>query len=637
MTEFCNGLNKYLRTATMSKLEDVERELYGKEKEVAEDIERRTKWRMFSSPSRSRVSTIWTPEHGAADDQERPWIRHPWRYFFGSIFLILIILAGIFVFFYLRAQGQEARIELISGDTVQSGGVITISFVYKNVSHTILHDGEIVVTLPEGSLVRSQGVDSKAPARISKPVEDLKPGDQGVIEIAVRLFGQEREDAKIEAIYFYRPENLRARFSARAEKIVRILKVPLALSMEIPETLSRGQEVSMKVRYVLDGALPFGEMALVMEYPSGFTFVSSEPKPVVGNMIWDIGTLEPGKEGVITIHGTMTGEEGEIQAFRSSLGTFNLSTKQVRAFSQSSKEITIAVTPLSVQGFLGNNRQGVVRPGEELKFVIQYRNNTNETLKNITVKALLEGKALNKLTLVVGDEGVVDFQTGAAIWGPGNAPQLRELQPNESGELRIAIKMKDPPPVTDQKDKNLTVALRSSIGVASIPDELKGTNLSSEDTIEFKVASKVIFSGKALYGSSPILNSGPFPPEVGQKTTYTIVWEVKNFTNDIANADVVATLPPNVTWENITQAGGTSITYDAPSSEVRWHIGTVVAGTGVRSPTLISAFQVSIIPAEIDRDNFIKLINPSRLTGTDVFANAPVDQQIGFMTNKTEQ
>ena len=621
----------------MPKLEDIERELYGKEKEAAEDIERRIKWRMFSSPSRSRVSTIWTPEHNSAGDGERPWIRHPWRYFFGGTFFVLIILAGIFVFFYLRTQGQEARIELQGSDTIQSGGIITISMVYKNVSRTTLRDGEIVVTLPEGSFVRDQGVDNKAPIRISKPVEDLKPGDQGVIEMSVRLFGQEREDEKIQAIYYYRPENLRARFSARVEKIVRIVKVPLVLSMEVPDILSRGQDVSIKVHYVLDGTLPFEEMALHMEYPNGFTFISSEPKPVVNNTIWDLGTLEPGREGIITIRGTMAGEEGEVKAFRSGIGTFDSFTKQIRVFSQSSKEITIAVTPLSVQGFLGKDRQGVVRPGEELKFVIRYRNNTNETLKNITVKALFEGKMLDKLKLSVGDEGVVDFQTGAVIWGPGNVPQLRQLEPNESGELIVIIRMKDPPPVIDQKDKNFTVAMRSLISVASIPDELKGTNLSSEDIVEFKVASRVIFSGKALYGSSPIPNSGPFPSETGKKTTYAIVWEIKNFTNDIANADIVATLPPNVTWENVTKTDGASITYDAPSSEVRWHVGTVAAGVGVRSPTFTGAFQVSIIPAEIDRDRPIKLINQSRFTGTDSFAGIAVDQEIGPMTDRIDQ
>lgn len=618
----------------MGKLEEVEKQLYGKEKEAADNIERRTKWRMLFSPSPSRTPHIWAPEHTPFDNQETPWVRHPWRYFFGGIFLILTVLAAIFIFFYLRAQGQEARIEIQGSSTSQSGSVITFSLVYKNISHTILHDGEIVITLPHGSIVRDQGNDGEAPPRISKPVDDLKPGDQGVIEINTRLFGQEREDQKIQVIYYYRPENLRARFSARAEKSVRIVKVPLALSWEVPETLSRGQDTNIKVHYVLEGTLSFQDMALRMEYPSGFTFTSSEPKPTVGDGIWNIGTLEPGREGIIAIHGVIAGEEGEVKAFRSSIGAFNASTKQLRMFSQSSKEITIAVTPLSVQGFLGNLREGVVKSGAVLNFAIRYRNNTNVVLKNITVKALLIGSILDPLTLSLANDGVIDSQTGAAVWGPGNVVQLRELQPNETGELALVIHIKDPPPVISQKDKNLTVVMRSSISVASIPDELKGTKLTSEDTIEFKVASKFIFSGKSLHGSSPILNSGPFPPQVGQKTSYAMLWEVKNFTNDIANAEVVTTLPPNVTWENATKTDGTLVTYDSASGEVRWRIGTIPAGTGVLSPTLTAAFQVAIIPAETDRGHAMRLINPSRLTGTDSFANIPVNQEIDVLTTE---
>lgn len=618
----------------MGKLEEVEKQLYGKEKEAQDSIERRTKWRILFSPSRSNAPHIWAPEHAPSGDQETPWVRHPWRYFFGGIFIILTILAGIFVFFYLRSQGQEARIEIQGSSTTQSGGIITFSLVYKNVSHTILHDGEIVVTLPEGSFVRNQGSDNEAPPRISKQVEDLKPGDQGVIEISARLFGQEREDEKMQVLYYYRPENLRARFSARAEKSVRIIKVPLALSWEVPETLSRGQETSIKVHYVLDSTLPFQDMALRMEYPNGFTFISSEPKATVSDSIWNIGTLEPGKEGIIIIRGVMTGEEGEVKAFRSSLGTFNASTKQLRTFSQSSKEITIAVTPLSVQGFLGSLREGVVEPGAILNFAIHYRNNTNVVLKNITVKALLVGSVLDSLTFNPANEGIVDSQTGAAVWGPGNVTALRELQPNESGELALTVRVKNPPPVISQKDKNLTVVMRSSISVASIPDELKGTKLMSEDTIEFKLASKFIFSGKSLHGSSPIPNSGPFPPQVGQKTSYAILWEVKNFTNDITNAEVVATLPANVTWENVTKTDGASITYDSASSEVRWRIGTIPAGTGVLSPTLTGAFQVAVIPAQTDQGHAMKLINQSRLTGTDSFANIPVNQGIDVLTTE---
>ncbi|MEK7083134.1 MAG: hypothetical protein AAB972_03090, partial [Patescibacteria group bacterium] len=116
--------------------------------------------------------------------------------------------------------------------------------------------------------------------------------------------------------------------------------------------------------------------------------------------------------------------------------------------------------------------------------------------------------------------------------------------------------------------------------------------------------------------------------------SYAILWEVKNFTNDILNAEVVGTLPPNVTWENITKTDGTPVTYDSASSEVRWRIGTISAGTGVLSPTMTSAFQVAVIPDETDRGHAIKLINPSRLMGTDSFTGIPVSEEIDVLTTE---
>lgn len=619
----------------MGKLEEIEQQLYGKEKEVQESLERRTNRRAFFPRTRSHLPSIWVPEHPPMGG-DAPWVRHPWRYFFGATFLVLIALSGVFVFFYLRAQGQEARVEIQASDITESGGTITIPIVYRNVSRTTLHDGEIAISLPPGAILRDQGSDIEAPSRIIKKIEALKPGDQGVVEITVRLFGQEHEDQTIGVIYYYRPENLRAQFSARADKIVRIVKVPLALSWEIPETLSRGQDVTIKIHYTLDNSLPFNNISLKMEYPSGFTFTSADPKPAVGSNIWHIGTLEPGQEGVITVRGTMAGEEGEIKAFHSSLGVFNVLTKEWKTFSESSEDIMIAVTPLSVQGFLGQAREGIIKPGAKLKFMVKYRNNTTSILQNVTVKALLQGSILNQLTLIPENDGVVDAKTGAAVWGPGNVHGLRRLAPDQSGELTLTITAKDPPPVISEKDKNLTISMQSSIDAASIPDELKGTNLSSVDRIEFKVASKVLFSGKALYGESPIPNTGPFPPQVGMKTTYSILWEIKNFTNNISNAKITTTLPPNITWESTTRADGTAITYDTASSRVTWEIGVVPAGTGVLTPTRVGAFLVSVTPAEIDRQTVMKLINGSEFIGTDSFTSELVNFSIGHMTTAVE-
>ncbi|MDP3769523.1 MAG: hypothetical protein Q8R40_01120 [bacterium] len=618
----------------MDKLEKVEKELYEKEKEAQEDLERRSKWRVFYPRTSQKVPSTWVGQRPSDPGPQPSIMRHPWRYVGGGIVLLLIALTGVFVFLYLRTQGQEARIEIQASDTTESGGIITIPVVFRNVSHTTLGEGEIVITLPEGALLREDGRDIEAPVRISKKVADLKPDEQGVVEISARLFGKENEDQLITAVYVYRPESLRARFSAKATKEIMISKVPLALSWEVPETLSRGQEVNLKVHYVLSSRLAFEKMALRMEYPNGFTFISSEPKPSFGDTVWELGTLEPEREGIIVIHGKIAGEEGEIKAFRSGLGSFNALTKEWKVFSESSRDIQIAVTPLAIQASLEGQREGIVKPGSLLNFSLTYRNNTSSTLKNVTIKAFFEGSVLNRSMISPGEGGVVDFESGAAVWGPGNVKKLREIGPNESGEVKVSVRTKDPPPVLTDKDKNLVVGLRALIDAASIPDELQGTTLSSQDRIEFKVSSKVVFSGKVLYRDSPIPNTGPLPPKVGEKTSYTIVWEVKNFTNILENTDIVATLPPNVKWENVVRSEGMQIMYDAPSGQVRWHMGSVAAGTGVLKPTLTGAFQVSITPAEVDRSTAVRLVNESFLSATDMFTNESVEQKINDMSTE---
>lgn len=614
----------------MTRIEEVEKKLYGKEKEYEEELERRGKWRVFFPRSPRRLPSSWTGQQPPTHVPEKNIImRHPGRYFLGAAALLLILLGGVFVFLYLRTKGQEARIEIQSSDTTESGAIITIPVVYRNDSHTTLTEGEIAITLPADALLREQGQDIKPPPRVTKKIEDLKPGEQGVTEISVRLFGQERQDQLIDATYLYRPQNLGARFSAHATKTIRISHVPLSLSWDVPETLSRGQKVDIKVHYILSSNLSFENMALQMEYPSGFEFISADPKPTTDTNVWSIGTLQPEQEGIITIHGKMSGEEGEVKAFRGGLGSFNPSTKEWRPYSESSREIKIAVTPVSIQAFLGEHqREGVINPGQTLEFTYTYHNNTSATLKNVTVKAFFEGSVLDRRTFISRDGGAIDFDTGAAVWGPGNVAKLREILPGEGGELYLSVHLKDPPPIVNEKDKNFTVGVRSTIDVASISEELQGTQLHTEDHIEFKVSSKVMFSGKTLYGSSPIPNTGPLPPKVGEKTTYTVLWEVKNFSNDMENAEVTTALPSNVKWENVMVTDGVPITFDSASNQIRWHIGRIPAGTGVLTPTLRGAFQVSVTPAEADRGNAVTLTTESMFSGIDSFTGEAIEQKI---------
>ena len=616
----------------MGHLEDVRKALYGKEKKDEETIQKRLSWRMFFPRPRRSIPVTWVgQEHApqASGGRKRKLLA---PLFVTLLTVIILVSIGLFVFLYIGYRGQEAQISIRASTRTESGALVTIPIVVRNVSREILTEGEVVLTLPSGSMVREEGRDKPAPGRLVRRVADLKPDQTDVIEFEVRFFGSEGDEPMVEAAYVYRPGGVRAKFTARADHAVRIVSVPLALSWDFPETLTRGQNVEITVRYVLQSKSPFHDVAFRIQYPPGFIFESADPPPAVDETLWMIGTLQPQREGSLVIRGSISGEEGEVAAFRGALGIYNAVTQEWNSYTESSRELKIAVSPLMIEGVLDGARSKVVTPGDHLNFEVRYRNNTPAALKNVTIRAYIEGQVVNRSTLQPDRTGVVEFGTGAVVWGPGSAAELRDIAPGQGGKFGFGARSRTPPPMRGEEDKKQIVRLRVEIDVATIPGQLQGTKLHAEDLIEFKVRSETSFAAKALYNSPLIPNSGPVPPRPGEKTTYTIHWEIRNYTNDLADAQVVSRLATNVAWEQAVQTQGSPISYDSASGIVRWHIGNIPAGMGVLTPALIGAFQVSIIPSDIDAAGTIVLTQESEFTAKDTFVNEEIKRRVEGLT-----
>lgn len=618
----------------MSKLEELEEELYGKdEKKLQARLPKRVVLPSVSGKSR----TMWFEPERPARTQKSNWRRKALMMFLGALLIALMIGGALLLFFYLGTRGQEATLTFHGGDTIDSGGVLTIPVAFKNVSKTILREVELTFILPEDALYYEGGLEKPAPPRVLMKLDDLAPGEEGVREITVRMFGKEGEQKKIDALLLYRPESLRARFSTKITKVLTVARVPLAISWNLPQTLSRGQSVDVVVRWRASGEKPFTGMSLRLEYPPGFTYVSSEPKASLGDALWELGTLESGKEGTIIVHGVISGEEGEIKSFKAGLGVFNTLTKDWKPYSESSVETKIAEIPLSVQVFLGDTREGIIDPGAQLQFSLRYRNSTASTLKNITIRAFLEGSIVELNTLTIDNGGVFDATGNSLVWGPGSNEALRTLEAGKEGVLTFRVNTKTRPIVRSTQDMHQVVRVRATIDAAGIPKELQGTNLHAEDLIQLKVRSKIIFEGKSLYRASPLLNSGPLPPKVNEKTVYTIMMEIRNFTNALHNVEARGVLPPNIKWENVISPSDARIAYDAASGEVRWRIGEVKAGVGLLSPALVGAFQVSLIPSEVDVGKSPILFRELRLTGTDSFTEDARVEEVPTLTTELRE
>jgi len=619
----------------MGKLDDLEEELYGKE-ESRELVKRARKRIVFSNNSRE-FPTSWLGQNDPKPKSRFWGDRNLFRLFLGILAILFSIGGAVFVFLYLGTKGQEALVTVEGREEIQAGEVVTVPIVFKNLSRVALQEVELTIILPQDSLLEDNGAERRAPPIISKKIGEIGPGEEGADEVTVKFFGKEGDEKNVEVSLLYRPENLRARFSARGGKIFKISRVPLAISWEIPPLLSRGQEVEVRVRYSSTASLLFKNMSLRLDYPPGFNFISADPLPNIGDAIWQIGALDSGQEGSITFRGRITGEEGEIKIFQAGLGLFDPLTKEWRPYRESAEETKIAVIPLAVQGFLDGLKDKTVNPGDRLKFTLRYKNNTESTLKNVSIKAYLEGDILDLSSLAVENGGVFDSESRSIIWNSAGLAEFGEVPAGKEGEVGFGILARDRPIVRGSQDKNLKVVLRSSIEVVGVPQELIKTELRSEEKLEFKVNSKITFSGRALYRSSPILNSGPLPPKVGLKTTYVILWGVRNFTNDLQNAEVRTKLPANIKWEEVVWPQDARITFDAGTSEVRWSLGLVKAGTGVITPTLTAAFQVSLTPSEADLGKSPILTNETKFLSLDNFTNQNLEARLeSFSTRLTE-
>ncbi|MDP3771950.1 MAG: hypothetical protein Q8Q94_01070 [bacterium] len=629
----------------MGKIEDLQQELYAKEGD--EVVAKRMHRRVFF-PERMR-----SPEaHWSEDEDVRAPTKKNKSLGAGQLILIglgvfLLIGAVVAAIFYFIPRGVGVEITIRDNGPVESGEVVTIPISIRNTSSVALENADLSVVVPPSALVKENGLEISAPPRILRHIGTIRAGEEVVVDITVRLFGAEGDEETIEVDVLYQPENLKARFSAKQKKKFIIGRVPIAIFLEFPDTLAKGQETEIIVRYSSQARDTFPAMAVMVDYPPGFTFLSAEPAPLVESRIWDVGRVDPGKEGVIKIHGTVSGNDAETKAFGAHIGTYNIVTKEWKQYAQVAREAHIAVTPLAVHSALTQVHEGSIKPGDPLSFAVSYQNNTPFALKNISLQVEVnevaslatgvtlaggEPSVLIPISLQIGDGGVVDGTTHLVRWTPAGTDALRELASEASGVVHFSVNTRARPAVRSDRDQNISVRVRAKITAAGVPQELAGTDLDSEETTDFKVRSLLLTAGQSRWGAAPFVNTGPLPPRVGHKTTYAVLWEIRNFTNDLQEVMVEGTLPPNVRWENTTAPSSARVSYDGASGLVRWSPGIIPAGTGILNPALSLAFQVSVTPADIEVGRVLDLVKNIRVRGKDAFTGDAVESVIQTVT-----
>jgi len=524
------------------------------------------------------------------------------------ITLIIIILAAITgivgLYYYQRNiySKEILKLEILGQGEADLAQEIEYIVKYKNNGDTRLEEPELIFEYPEYS-IPSEG-DSQ---RVTKNASDfggaIYPGQEQTFSFKARLFGREGEVKQAKATLGYQPKNLKARYSSDTTFTTVIKKVSLTFDFDLPTKIESAKDFDFKLNYFSNVDYPLSGLRVTVEYPSDFEFVESAPQSLEKKE-WEIGLLNKAKGGRISVTGKLRGEIGEEKVFQAKLGTWR--DGEFILLKEVAKGVEITKPSLYVSQQINGNPRYVASPGDSLHYQIFFKNLGEDIFTNLFLIVKLEGGAFDFSTMIA-PQGTLESGDNSIIFDWKRVPRLQFLDAGEEGEVDFWIELKDEWPISGSEDKNPEIKM--NIYLSQIQEQFVN-----------KVNSKLEIVQKVYFQDEVFGNAGSIPPRAGEGTTYTVMWQARNFYNDVSGVKIKAKLPPNVdlTGNIFPENGSSNFTFDSDSREIVWGAGDLKVSEGVEgtaAPNL--SFQVRLTPYANQVGQTPEIIGEAVISGED--------------------
>jgi hypothetical protein len=516
---------------------------------------------------------------------------------FTTFILISVLLAGIFGYYYYQKNiysREVLRVEILGKEEPQALEEFEYLVKYKNNGNIVLESAQLIFQFPEGSLP----VNENSPRAI-RNLEDIYPGEERNVSFEARLLGREGETKKAEATLRYRPKNLKAFFEAATTFTSRIQSVPLTFGIELPSRIEAGKEIQFFLNYFSNSDWPLSNLRIKIEYPAGFEFISSRPQ-ALEKTEWDLSLLNKAEGGRIEVKGKLSGEVREQKIFRANLGMWR--EGEFILLKEIVRGTEILRPAISVFQRINGNSDYTANPGDLLHYEIFFRNISQAPFEDLFLVSKLESPAFDFDTMRT-ESGQFNKGENFILWDWREIPKLKFLQDGEEGKVEFWITLKEE---WDTAAQGKDFSLKNQITLSQV-----------RENFETKINSRLEVSQKAYFQDEIFGSSGAMPPRVGETTNYTIVWEVKNYYNDVKNITVKAILPPQIKLTGRIFPEGAPLTYDSISREVVWTLGDIEAGAGIKSSAPSVAFQIAFTPAESQRGQAPLILGEAKIRGED--------------------
>ncbi len=545
------------------------------------------------------------------------------RLFFFALALFLVSALVAFTKFYRgkqRISNDLIYMELVGQPFVDGGEELELLARIQNFNEESLELPDLVITYPKDNENSDQGV-------IRRSLPNIKKGDRVEEKFYIPILGQEGDVRNIQASLEYRVKGSNAIFVREAKHKVIIRSTPTQIIVTAPEKVIHGQEVLVDLDIHPNTEKRIQNFLVRVEYPLGFEFIAAEPEPRFGNGTWYFGTLPPEGEK-IRIKGKVKSFPGEMDSLHIYAGKQNPTnpTEIETTYNHIVHTMEIEEPFLLVRMFINGKRNPFVpvRGDRSIDGEIQYENTLDVPLRDVQLTLYLDGDMYRPDKVrAMGAE--YDSSRMRIVWTKDTYNHFKELKPHETGTLSFSLYTK---PFYSAEEVLRNPKTDLSISVSGIDEGGTIREARAIERTELRGITEFFLIGKTLSSEGPFQNAGPIPPRVGQKTQYTLKFQVVNSSNKVKEAHLKTVLPVYVRWTGKVYPSREKekIRYSAATGEFLWDIGDVESGVGVGgSKAKELLIQIEATPSLSHVDQPFELTRDLYLRGVDEFTDVSLE------------
>jgi hypothetical protein len=528
-----------------------------------------------------------------------------------------------------RVSGEDVTINVIGPVSIGGGEPLSMDVIITNNNIVPLELVDLIVDYPAGT---KDSEDLRTDLRRDRiPLGDIAPGEISRKTISAALFGEENSSQEIVVSVEYRLEGSNAIFEKERPFDIVLSASPVRLVVSGLREVSAGQEIEITTKLSSNSTKTLEDVVMTARYPFGFEYISANIEPSSENDIWVFDTLEPEEEKEVVITGVINGQNEEDRVFRFSTGIQSDETEGGDIgilWGSVLHETSIKKGFASLNLLLNNSSDPdqVVSSGESVLGVLTVSNNTSDSLRNVNLEIELVGNAVDKESVSVTN-GFYNSLRNTLVWNSETDDRFEELLPRESYILNFRFDAID-----FNQNGNLiadpTIQINSNLSSIRVSEDNVEENIDTEISTALKVLSEVGTEVYTMYDGGPFENYGPVPPRAENETSYTVVFEISNSTNNLENVKVETTLPSYVQWNNLVSPANANITYDTQSRRLVWNAGEIKAGVGYVTNPKTLYLNVIATPSLSQVGQQINLILDPKLTAYDTFTQTNITQEL---------